>query len=274
MNYRHVFHAGNHADVFKHAVLALILEHLRAKPRPFAVLDTHAGLGAYDLTSEDALRTREFEAGAGRVFGRDLPPARAYLDLLAEMNPGGLTTYPGSPELAARMLRAGDRLILCELHPDDAAALKRRYRRDGRVHVHHRDGYEAVRALTPPPERRGLVLIDPPFEAPDEAERLASALTDGLRRWPAGVFAAWYPIKDSRIGDLLSSAAKRGAFPRALRAEFLACPIDGARMAGGGLLITNAPWKLDEALGALGQALAPVLGDGAASWRIDRLTSA
>jgi 23S rRNA (adenine2030-N6)-methyltransferase len=274
MNYRHVFHAGNHADVFKHAALTLILEHLLRKPQPFAVLDTHAGVGVYDLTSEGARKTREFEEGVGRIFGRELASAPAYASLLAEMNPSGLTTYPGSPEIVRRLLRANDRLIACELHPDDSQALRGLYRADPRVSVHHRDGYEAIGALLPPPERRGLVLIDPPFEQPDEAERLAAALAAGLSKWPTGVFAAWYPIKDRRFPDFLADAATRAPFPKALRAEFLPYPADGVRMAGGGLLVCNAPWKLDEELAALCRELSPLLGDGRGRWTVDRLTPA
>jgi 23S rRNA (adenine2030-N6)-methyltransferase len=275
MNYRHAFHAGNHADVFKHAALTLILEHLLAKPQPLAVLDTHAGVGAYDLASEAAQRTGEYEAGAALVFGRPLAAAPAYAGLLAAMNPDRrLTAYPGSPEIAARLLRAGDRLALCELHPDDAAALKARYRGDARVHVHRRDGYEAAAALVPPPERRGLVLLDPPYEAPDETARLIAALTAGLRKWPTGIFCAWYPVKDHAIGDALAASARAGGWPKPLRAEFLAYPLDGASMAGGGLLIVNAPWKLDEKLEALCRELHPILGEGHGSWRVDLLPAA
>jgi 23S rRNA (adenine2030-N6)-methyltransferase len=271
MNYRHVFHAGNHADVFKHAALTLVLAHLAAKPQPFAVLDTHAGVGAYDLASEGAQATKEYAAGAGVVFGRPLAAAPAYAELLAAMNPDGrLAAYPGSPEIARRLLRAHDRLVLCELHPDDAAALKARYRGDALVHVHRRDGYEAAAALAPPPERRGLVLIDPPYEAPDETARLTAALTAGLRKWPTGIFCAWYPVKDHRIGDALAAAARTG-WPKPLRAEFLAYPIDGEAMAGGGLLILNAPWQLDEKLEALCRELHPILGEGHGSWRVQIL---
>jgi len=272
MNYRHLFHAGNHADVFKHAALTLVLEHLRAKPQPFAVLDTHAGVGVYDLTSEGAQKTREFEEGAGLVFGRDLAAAPAYSALLREMNPDGLATYPGSPEIVRRLLRAEDRLIACELHPDDVQTLRAGYRGDRRVSVHHRDGYEAVVALTPPAERRGLVLIDPPFEQKDETQRLVTALAGGLRKWPNGIFMAWYPVKDAAIGDALAAAAS--AFPKTLRAEFLAYPQDGVQMAGGGLIISNAPWKLDEKLRALCEELHPVLGEGHGSWRADYLSPA
>jgi 23S rRNA (adenine2030-N6)-methyltransferase len=241
MNYRHAFHAGNHTEVFKHAALVFVLEHLLQKPQPFMVLDTHAGLGTYDLTSIEAQKTGEFEQGAARVFGGELAAAPAYLDLLAAMNPEGLRAYPGSPEIVRRMLREDDRLVACELHPADAELLKRRYRDDARVAVHYRDGYEAIGAFTPPPERRGLVFIDPPYEEKDEGRRLAGALTAGLK---------------------------------ALRAEFLIRPQDGLSLAGGGLLVCNAPWRLDERLNALCEELSPLLGDGAASGSVEWLTQA
>jgi 23S rRNA (adenine2030-N6)-methyltransferase len=269
MNYRHAFHAGNHTEVFKHAALVLVLEHLLQKPQPFAVLDTHAGVGVYDLGSAPAQKTKEYEQGAGRVFGRDLPAARGYLDLLAAMNPEGLTTYPGSPEIARRMLREQDRLIACELHPADAQTLKDRYRDAPRVSVHHRDGYEAIGALVPLPERRGLVFIDPPYERTDEAAQLARALATGLRKWPSGVFMAWYPVKDGAIGASLARAAAEGGWPKTLQAEFLAYPQDNLTLAGGGLIVCNAPWKLDEKLEALCEALSGVLGEGRGRWSVE-----
>jgi len=269
VNYRHAFHAGNHADVFKHAALTLIVQRLAAKPQPFAVLDTHAGVGVYDLASDDAQRTKEYEAGAGLVFGRPLAAAPAYAALLADMNPQALRTYPGSPEIARRLLRETDRLALCELQPDDAAALKARYRGDPRVQVHRRDGYEGALALAPPPERRGLVLLDPPYERSGETARVVRTLTAALRKWPTGIFCAWYPIKDRAIGDALQKAARDGGFPKALRAEFLAYPMNGTDMAGGGLLTCNTPWKLDDELRALCEALHPMLGEGHGSWRVE-----
>jgi 23S rRNA (adenine2030-N6)-methyltransferase len=268
MNYRHAFHAGNHADVFKHAVLTFVLEWLALKPAPFAVLDTHAGIGVYDLTSGGAQRTREYEAGVGKVFEPGLASAPGYSALLRELNPDGLTTYPGSPEIVRRVLRGEDRLIAAELHPDDAEVLRARYRDDSRIAVHHRDGYEAVGALLPPQERRGLVLIDPPFEEKDEGERLARALTAGLRRWPTGTFMAWYPIKDGLIGAALARAAVAGGFPKTLRAEFSPYPRDGVSLAGGGLLIVNAPWRLDERIAALCEELSGLLGGGD-GWTVD-----
>jgi 23S rRNA (adenine2030-N6)-methyltransferase len=274
MNYRHAFHAGNHLDVFKHVALVFVLEWLRQKPQPFAVLDTHAGLGAYDLTCEEAQRTREYEDGAGRIVGPGLESAPAYVDLLRRLNPSALAIYPGSPEIVRHFLRGQDRLIACELHPEDAAALKARYRADRRIAVHQRDGYEAIGAFTPPKERRGLVLIDPPYEARDEGERLARSIAGGLRKWPGGTFMAWYPIKDSLIGDALARATRAGAFPKVLRAEFLPYPRDNVSLAGGGLIVCNAPWRLDERLTALCEELGGLLGDGAASSRIDWLTQA
>ncbi|HEX4196780.1 MAG TPA: 23S rRNA (adenine(2030)-N(6))-methyltransferase RlmJ [Caulobacteraceae bacterium] len=273
MNYRHAFHAGNHTEVFKHAALILVVEHLLQKPQPFAVLDTHAGLGLYDLTSEPAQKTREYEQGVARVFGADLAAARTYLDLLTAMNPVALEAYPGSPEIVRRLLRGQDRLIACELHPADFELLKARYRDDPRVFTHHRDGYEAIGAFTPPPERRGLVFIDPPYEAKDEAQRLALALAAGLRKWPTGTFMAWYPIKDRQIAETLSDAAVAEAFPKTLRAEFLAGPEDGLTLAGGGLIICNAPWRLDEKLAALGAELDGRLGAGGGRWAVDWLTA-
>ena len=273
MNYRHAFHAGNHTEVFKHAALIFVLEHLRQKPQPFAVLDTHAGIGVYDLNSEPAQKTQEYAQGAGKLFGADLASARSYIDLLGAMNPADLSLYPGSPEIVQRLLREDDRLIASELHPVDYEQLKARYRGDRRVSVHHRDGYEAIGAFTPPPERRGLVFIDPPFEQKDEAQQLAKAIANGLRKWPSGIFLAWYPIKDGQIGEDLSKAAITAGFPKALRAEFLPYAQDNLTLAGGGIMVCNAPWRLDERLSALCKDLSGRLGDGRGRWSVDWLTA-
>ena len=272
MNYRHAFHAGNHADVFKHAALTLALEHLCAKPQPFAVLDTHAGIGVYDLTSDEAKRSPEYLEGVGRIFGRELAAAPGYSRLIAELNPDGLKTYPGSPEIVRAMLRPDDRLIACELHPDDAQTLKARYREDRRIQVHHRDGYEAALALTPPPERRGLVFIDPPFERDDEGQRLVRTLAAGLKRWPGGTFMAWYPIKDRKLSGALQAAA--ADLPKVVRAELTPFTWEENSLPGSGLLICNAPWKLDEKLAALCEELSGLLGSGNGRWTVDQLTPA
>ena len=274
MNYRHAFHAGNHTEVFKHAALILILEHLARKPQGYVMLDTHAGLGAYDLLSEPAQKTLEYEAGAAKVFGQDLPSAPAYVELLTAMNPVGLVSYPGSPEIARRMLRPQDRLIACELHPADVEVLRARYGHDPRIGVHHRDGYEAIGAFTPPPERRGLVFIDPPYEKTDEAVTLTRAIARGLKKWPTGAFLAWYPIKDRVIAETLAEAAISTPFPKTLRAEFQIRPRDDQTLAGGGIIVCNAPWKLDEQLIALGADLVRLMDGEGASCRVDWLTPA
>lgn len=270
MNYRHAFHAGNHTEIFKHAALCLVLAELRRKPKPFTVLDTHAGAGLYDLRSDEASRTGEAEEGIARVFGHDIPAALPYLDIVRATNPDGLTTYPGSPALTRALLRDDDRLIACELRPDDSALLKACFRDDRRIAVHQRDGYEAIGAFVPPATRRGLVFIDPPFERRDEFERLARALAAGLKKWPTGMFMAWYPVKDRAGPDLLRS--RLGAAPApTLCCEFFRARPDGETLTGSGLVVCNPPWRLDEALKALCAALKPKLCSSDAPFTIDWL---
>ena len=259
MNYRHAYHAGNHTEVFKHVALVLLLEHLRRKAKPFFVLDTHAGLGQYDLTSPEAERTGEAREGIGVVLARPPHPGLApYLSVVKPWTDRGF--YTGSPAIVAGLLRDGDRLAACELHPEDAEVLRANFRRDRRVAVHHRDGYEALPALIPPPERRGLVFIDPPYEARDEAERLAAALVAAVRKWPTGILAAWYPIKDETIGWTLARALADAGVASCLRAEFLRHPIDGERLAGGGMVFVNPPWRFDQEMEQAGAALAEAFG--------------
>jgi 23S rRNA (adenine2030-N6)-methyltransferase len=269
MNYRHAFHAGNHTEVFKHAALTLILEHLLQKPAPFAVLDTHGGIGTYDLLSEEAMRTNERDAGVNRVFGKTLSSAPMYLKTLETLNAESLRVYPGSPELVRRALRESDHLIVCELHPEDGSLLKERYRKDRRVSVHQRDGYEAVGAMLPPPERRGLVFIDPPFERKDETDQIAAALQAGYRKWATGIYAVWYPIKDAILGDRIAAAATTAGFSDVLRTEFCPYRRDGVTLAGSGLTICNAPWRIDDRLQCLCQELAALLGGKYSSWSVE-----
>ncbi|ESW85867.1 lactate dehydrogenase [Mesorhizobium sp. LSJC269B00] len=269
MNYRHAFHAGNHTEVFKHAALTIVLERLAQKTQPFMVLDTHAGIGSYDLTSEEANRTGEKDSGVAKVLGQKLASAPRYTSLLNDLNRDGLRIYPGSPEIIRNMLRDGDRLVACELHPKDGRLLQKRFRRDRRVLVQLRDGYEAIGALLPPPERRGLVFIDPPFEQKDETKRLANALQKGARKWATGVFLVWYPIKDATTGAALARATISAGFQKILRAEFLPYLRDGIRLAGSGMIICNPPWTVDESLRRLCRELTPLLGDAKSTWSVD-----
>lgn len=270
MNYRHAFHAGNHADVLKHLALTYALAHLRKKPAPFAVLDTHAGVGRYDLSSEEAVRSPEWQDGIGKLSGwTDAPaPVRAYLEMLAPPNPdGALRFYPGSPALVAAALRENDRLAACELHDDDAAALKRLFARDGRVQVHQRDGWEAMGALLPFPERRGLVLIDPPYEALDEMARSIEALKTALQRFGHATYLWWRPLKAEHR---LAAADAEFAQVPALRADlWVDDPARTTRLAGSSLLVLNPPFGLDAALRESLPAMAARLSAGAHGWRVN-----
>lgn len=270
MNYRHAYHAGNHTEVFKHAVLTMLLEHLRKKPKPFTVLDTHAGAGRYDLKAIEAEKTGEAEDGIGRVIGKDIPEAAAYLDLIRRLNPDGLRTYPGSPAIVQAFLREDDRLIACELHEEEAAKLRRIFRGDPRIAVHHRDGYEAINAFVPLPSRRGLVFIDPPYEKDDRDayRRAADRMNVGLRKWPAGTFAVWYPLKD-RIGFGQIREGYAADNPPTLAVEFLRAPIDGVTLAGSGLIIANPPFGIEPRLRALGKQLHAAFEATKASLTVD-----
>ena len=260
MNYRHAFHAGNFADVFKHAILLTLLDALTAKDKALCYFDTHAGSGRYALNAAEAAKTGEWRDGVGRLFDDRAPPAplRRYVEAIRRCNPDGeLHVYPGSPLLAAQALRSGDRLILCETQVDESTALRALFRDDRRVHVHARDGYAALNALLPPSERRGLVLIDPPFEAQEgEFVAIEAALAKAQARWPNGVYAVWYPIKSHRTVAPLHRRLSRGPFDKTLIAELLVCSDDSPlRLNGCGMVIMNPPWRMDAALATLLPAL-------------------
>jgi 23S rRNA (adenine2030-N6)-methyltransferase len=267
MNYRHSYHAGNFADVFKHCVLALIVRHLLKKDAPFRYLDTHAGLGAYDLEAEEPSRTGEWRGGVGRIWSADLPAGIAALiapwkSAVEGLNPDGtLRFYPGSPEVVRALARKQDRLTLCELHPDDAAQLRRRYARDERISVVEIDGYTALNAYVPPNERRGLVLVDPPFEQANEFRHMTGALEKGHAKWPTGTYALWYPIKDILEAEAFTRALGKTGIPSIVSAELLIQrPNDATRLNGCGLAIVNPPWTLKKDAAALLPALAELLG--------------
>ncbi len=278
MNYRHGFHAGNFADVVKHAVLSRIIVHLRAKPAPFRVIDTHAGAGLYDLAGPQASRTGEWREGIARVLNAPLAPAvRAllapYLDAVAAFNsPGSLAVYPGSPLLLRKWLRPRDRLIACELEPAAAAALANNLGSGARAKALTMDGWTALSAYVPPKERRGLVLLDPPFEAADEFTRLAEAFAQAHRKWATGIYLLWYPIKDRSGPDALAKRLKRLRISRILRAELTISPQPAAsRLTGCGLIVVNPPWTLEGELALLLPALAGLLSQREGGFRLDWL---
>lgn len=266
MNYRHAYHAGNFADVMKHALMALVLEHLKKKEKPFFWLDTHAGTGLTDLAGIEAGKTGEAEEGITRLLaGRDRHPALApYLDALTRLRATyGATTYPGSPLLARALMRPGDRLAACELHPDDGAALSRLFGRDRDTKVQIMNGYQAVRALLPPKERRGGIIIDPPFENRDEFEQLWLALEDARNRWPNGTLMLWYPVKDPSLsGALIERFATEGPDKTLLTELHVMGNEDASRFSGSGLIIVNPPYRLDEEAASLMGWLAGHLAQG------------
>ena len=276
MNYRHAFHAGNFADVFKHALLARILVHLAAKEAPFRHHDTHAGLGLYDLSADEARRGGEAAEGVRRFLAVSRGAAldelfKPYVAALRAFNALDGRFYPGSPMIAAHLLRPQDRMSLAELHPEDARALKRRFDRDRRVTVQATDGYAALNAWLPPPERRGLVLVDPPFEEPGEFERMAEALALAHRKWATGIVALWYPIKGWREPDRFHRALKALAIPKTLRMELMVdAEGDEAKLNGCGMAVVNPPWRLKDEAAAMLPHLAGCLGRGSrTNWRAD-----
>jgi 23S rRNA (adenine2030-N6)-methyltransferase len=257
MNYRHAFHAGNFADVFKHTILIGLLQALNEKAAPYCYFDTHAGAGRYDLRGIEAAKTQEAEDGVVRLLGTDAasPMLRGYLDLVAALNlpghsGGAIAVYPGSPLIASHLMRDSDRAVLCELQLDEVTALRALFAGDTRFGIHQRDGYGALGALLPPKERRGLVLIDPPFEMQgDEFRAIESALQAAYARWPTGIYAIWYPIKQREATRPFLRWFTAHDIRKTLVAELLVHADDSPlRLNGCGMVIVNAPWKFDEQL--------------------------
>lgn len=275
MNYRHAFHAGNHADVFKHLVLSRLFALLSRKAAPLAYLDSHAGVGRYDLHGEQASRTGEWQDGIGRLWQADDLPAAAtdYLQVVRALNPdGSLRHYPGSPELARRLSRAQDRLQLTEKHPDDGRLLRANMAGDPRVAVHLGEGWQVPRALLPTREKRLLLLIDPPFEEVDDLQRCVGALNEAIGRMRQAIVVIWYPIKDLRQLKRFYQDLQHCMAPKLLRAELYVQPADdGGRLNGSGLVISNPPWGLADELQALLPWLAGRLAQGEGGWRLDWL---
>jgi 23S rRNA (adenine2030-N6)-methyltransferase len=276
MNYRHAFHAGGFADVIKHIVLVRMLTYLQEKPAAFRVIDTHAGAGVYDLTSDEAQRGAEWLTGIARLMQARfseavLPLVQPYLDIVRAFNPqAALETYPGSPLIARALLRPQDRLTACEIEPKARKRLIDALRRDTQARVVDLDGWMALPAFVPPNERRGLVLIDPPFEQKDEFERMADGFAQAFAKWPTGSYLLWYPVKSRRATDNLArqvaETAGAGAQPgKCLRLEFSVAPqAADAGLISAGLLIVNPPWKLLGELKAILPELEKPLGKGGA----------
>jgi len=256
MNYRHAYHAGNFADCFKHPLLVALVDSFARKAAPYFVLDTHAGAGRYDLAAEAARRTGEAEAGIRRLSPSQSPVLKRYLGLV-----DALGLYPGSPTLIRALLRTGDRLACCEIHPEDRIPLRRQFYRDPQVEVHNRSGWEALGALLPPKQRRGLVFIDPPFEDPDEFATLADGLSRGLGRFGHGVFAAWYPIKQRAAVRTFHAELKMKGIRDVIALElYLHEPTNADRLNGCGVLVINPPYQFAEQGASIAGAVLNGLG--------------
>jgi 23S rRNA (adenine2030-N6)-methyltransferase len=268
MNYRHVFHAGNHADVLKHVCLARLIEHLKKKEKAFRIIDAHAGVGVYDLTGTEAAKTREWEGGIGKMqepFAANVEALlKPYRDVIASLNPGGgIGTYPGSPELALRMMRDKDRMIANEFHPADAIALERQYVQDRRVDVTAMDAEMCLKAKLPPPERRGVVLIDPPYEIKNEAEKAVRMISHGLHRFSQGIYLLWYPLKADDVAARVTDGIAALGVPSTLKVELrVREAFSAGGLAGSGLVIVNTPWRFEHEMRVVTDALAARLGLG------------
>ena len=269
MNYRHAFHAGNHGDVLKHSILSRVLTYLVAKDKPLALLDTHAGIGIYDLESPEAFKTGEWRDGIAKLLDARLSTEAAtllnpYLSIVRTLNPDGkLQRYPGSPEMARALLRPVDRIILNEMHPQDYATLTQRYQPGKRIRVTGVDANQSAKVELPFKEKRGLVLVDPAFEVTDETEQVVRLVTDSRKRMANVCMLIWYPVTTQKFADDFCKAVAACQAPGMLRMELRvrdAKPAEG--LAGSGLIAINPPWSLPDEAKIILPALARILGQG------------
>lgn len=291
LSYRHAFHAGNHADVLKHATLSLLLASLRRKDKPFIYIDTHAGTGAYDLKSARAGKTAEYRDGIARLWSvqQQYPALNDYLSVIRELNSHNpapvnkaansktqtLRYYPGSPQIAQHLMRPQDKLTLVELHNNEIQDLRNNMRHDQRVVIHHRDGFEALPALLPPTPRRGLVLIDPPYEQKQDYQQVVATLQKAVKRWATGIYAIWYPILGHQRDQsrVMLKKIKQVGLGEVLVAELeVAAQTADLGMNGSGLAIVNPPWQLDTQLESWLPQICQLLSNGdGAKWRLETL---
>lgn len=260
MNYRHSYHAGSFTDVTKHIVLTALIESLKRKDSAFCYIDTHAGIGNYDLFSESANKTKEYQSGIEKIIQQDNPPplVRRYLDCVHSINNklthaqfSSLRYYPGSPSIVRCLMRPHDRIIACELHPEDYATLRQTFAADKQVAVHHADGFLSLKAFLPPKERRGLVLIDPPYEETNEFNHIARSLSGALKRWETGIFAVWYPIKEKNQVARFYRTLKETLDVPIFSVELTTYPDLPSHLNGSGMVILNPPWQFDTTIGEI-----------------------
>jgi 23S rRNA (adenine2030-N6)-methyltransferase len=277
LSYRHEFHAGNHADVIKHITVSLLMDYLKKKDKPFCYLDTHAGAGLYDFASERANQVGEYQQGIARLWAEraQWPQLASYFSCIEQLNPdGNLRYYPGSPELVRQQAREQDRLVLMELHNTEFDVLRQNMRRDTRITLHHRDGFEGIVALTPPTPRRGLALIDPSYEQKSDYLAVVKSLEKAFKRWPIGIVAVWYPLlgREADYSHLLIEYCQRLHVPFMDVAMSTRPQSETWGMHGSGMLIFNPPWQFDETMTAIMPQLTPLLAEDtrAAQWTLHR----
>ncbi|OOF87714.1 23S rRNA (adenine(2030)-N(6))-methyltransferase RlmJ [Rodentibacter ratti] len=278
LSYRHSFHAGNHADVLKHIVLILILENLKLKDKGFYYLDTHSGVGRYRLSSDESEKTSEYKEGIGRLWDqRDLPQeVSRYVDLIKTLNDNGkaLRYYAGSPMIAAQLLRPQDRALLTELHPSDYPLLRNNFKEFKNITVKREDGFQQVKATLPPKERRGLVLIDPPYELKEDYDLVVKAVEEGYKRFATGTYAIWYPVVLRQQTKRIFKGLEASGIRKILKIELAVRPDSDQRgMTASGMIVINPPWTLENQMKAilpyLVKALVP---EGTGSWTVEWIT--
>jgi len=250
LSYRHSFHAGNHADVLKHTVQSLIIDALNEKDRPYLYLDTHAGAGRYQLSGEHAERTGEYLSGIARIWQQDDLPAElaSYISCIKALNPNGmLRYYPGSPLIARHLLRADDKLNLTELHPSDYPLLRNEFQKDDRARTERTDGYQQLKSKLPPPSRRGLILIDPPYEIKSDYQAVVKGIQEGYKRFGTGIYALWYPVVLRQQIKRMFTDLRATGIRRILQVELAVRPDNDQRgMTASGMVVINPPWKLEQ----------------------------
>lgn len=275
MNYRHAFHAGNHADVFKHIVLSHLISLLTQKDTPFAYIDTHAGIGLYDLQASEANRTGEWLEGIKLLFDKSDIPSQIipYMNIIKSINePNNLRYYPGSPKIAEQLMRQQDHIILNEKHPEDALLLKQNFKHIRDITIHSQNGWLLPKAILPTKEKRILILIDPPFEQENELDLCVKSLTDAITRMRQAIVTIWYPIKDQKSLNSFYNKLKKSNAPKLLKAELMINPADNnLGLNGSGMIIANPPWKLESELQSFLPYLVNTLTKGKGKWQVNWL---